>query len=508
LALVVLTGVFFRLYHLDRKTFWEDEALGAMHTLGYTESEIVSASPNVRDAAAMQRYLSLPREDSLGATVRSLALEDPQHPPLYYLLAHVWVRFFGSSVASIRSLAAIFGILALPCAYWFARELFDDSGVAATFTALLALSPFYVLYSQEAREYSLWTVTTLLMCVMFLRAVRIGNVVAWALYSAAFAISLYVFPFSALVALGQGLYLLLRERGKVRGPLLAFVAASFAGAAAFVPWLVVVAGSQGLRRGMGAIASEKLSFVRIGFVLLRDVRGVFFDLGNFHVGPVGSTVPNALLLIVALVLVAYALFFLVRNDSFERWGYIVVALCCPLLLLIARDVLVHGSFVYQARYFIPALLGLQLAVAFLFARNILGPRRRAWEFAFGLVLAGGVVSCLLSSQATTWWNKDYERSPEVAAIVNGAPGPMVVSDHYVSSVLDLSLYLRPAVALRLNLRCAQCALSQAVSLPPIPDGGSVFVLGVPGEANIGAARFIDARPHPPAPDRLNMFAPI
>ncbi len=511
LTLIVLAGVFFRLYNIDRKTFWEDEMLGAMHMLGYTEGEIVLASPGIRDAETMQQYFTLPAGDSLQATVRSLALEDPQHPPLYYLLAHLWVRFFGSSVLSIRSIAVLMGILVLPCAYWLARELFGAFDVAAAFTMLLGLSPFYVLYSQEAREYSLWTVTTLLMCVAFLRALRLGGAVAWTLYAVSFAVSLYVFPLSAFVALGHGLYLfvrVVRERAKFGGAaILAYAIAVFAAGISFVPWLTVMLTSASLRRGMGGIASEKLSLPQIALVLLKDVRGVFFDIGSFRIGPLASSAPNALLLIVSVVLVVYALYFAIRRSPFERWGFIVVALCCPLLLLVARDVLYHGSFVYQARYFIPALLGLQLAVAFLFARNMTGAGQWRWRITFAALLAGEAVSCLISSQASTWWNKDYERSPAVAAIVNGTPDALVASAYYVPSILDLSLYLKPGVALRLDLKCAQCTLAQAVSLPEVPLDRSVFVLGVPGE-NKDGMRLIDARPHPVRADALNMFAAL
>jgi uncharacterized membrane protein len=510
LTLIVLAGVFFRLYNIDRKTFWEDEALGAMHMLGYTEGEIVLASPSIRDAETMQRYFTLPAGDSLQATVRSLALEDPQHPPLYYLLAHLWVRFFGSSVLSIRSLSVLMGILVLPCAYWLARELFGDFDVAAAFTMLVGLSPFYVLYSQEAREYSFWTVTTLLMCVAFLRALRLGGVAAWTLYAVSFAVSLYVFPLSVFVALGHGLYLLarlVRERARFKGAILAYAIAVFAAGMSFVPWLAVMLKSPSLRRGMGGIASEKLSLSQIVLVFLKDVRGVFFDIGNFHLGPFASSAPNALLLIVSVALVVYALYFVVRRSPFDRWGFIVVGLCCPPLILVARDLLYHGSFVYQARYFIPVLLGLQLAVAFFFARNMAGAGQWRWRIMFAALLTGEAVSCLVSSQARTWWNKDYERSPAVAAIVNGTPGALVVSAHYVPSILDLSLYLRPDVALRLDLKCAQCALTQAVSLPEVPLDRPVFVLGIPGE-NKDGIRLIDARPHPVRADDLNMFAAI
>jgi uncharacterized membrane protein len=109
-TLAVLLGIFFRFYHLDRKVFWEDEILGAVHMLGYTEAEIVEASPHLKDASAVQHFLhaSAPIGHlALTDTVRSLAIEDPQHPPVYYLATRLWVSLFGSSPAAIRSLSAV-----------------------------------------------------------------------------------------------------------------------------------------------------------------------------------------------------------------------------------------------------------------------------------------------------------------------------------------------------------------------------------------------------------------
>jgi uncharacterized membrane protein len=35
LASAIVLGILFRLYHLDRKTFWEDEIVGTIRTLEY-----------------------------------------------------------------------------------------------------------------------------------------------------------------------------------------------------------------------------------------------------------------------------------------------------------------------------------------------------------------------------------------------------------------------------------------------------------------------------------------
>ena len=75
-------------------------------------------------------------------------------PYLYYVLAWPWARVFGLGEVGLRSLSAVFGTLAVPVSYAAGAALCSRRvGVVAA--ALVAVSPFLVWYSQEARSYSL-----------------------------------------------------------------------------------------------------------------------------------------------------------------------------------------------------------------------------------------------------------------------------------------------------------------------------------------------------------------
>src|SRR6476620_9842922 len=53
-------------------------------------------------------------------------------PPLYYSLAWVWTRVFGTGQVGLRSLSVLAGTLTIPFAYLAARELADRrAGLAA-----------------------------------------------------------------------------------------------------------------------------------------------------------------------------------------------------------------------------------------------------------------------------------------------------------------------------------------------------------------------------------------
>jgi uncharacterized membrane protein len=517
-VLTLVAGIFFRFYRLDGKVFWEDEILGAIHMLGYTEAEIVEGSPHIVDAQTLARYVRPDAgEDArpYSATVRSLALEDPQHPPLYYLISRFWTSVFGASASGQRSLAAVFGVLALPCVYLLCLELFGSLEIALVALLLVALSPLWVLYAQEAREYSLWSGVIALDAWLFLRACRLGGWPAWLGYGALTALALYIYPLTGLAVIGFGAYLLIRER-RLLGAFAGYLVASVAALVAFIPWLIAMRSSGGLERGMAVMMNAHLSPAAVASIFVRNLRFPFVDLGAFRLGPLGSTAVNLGLTVLVLALIAYALVCLVRQWPFRVWGFVLVGLCAPMMLLLGRDLVVSGHFVYQARYFMPLLLGIQIAVAAVFGRALFDDapsalRGRVFAALLVIVVAGELLSCVVSSRAATWWNKAYERNRAVAQIVNAAAQPVVVSNYYTPSVLALAFYLDPKVSMRLGLRCAQCGVdqgSQTALEAPLPASGSVFLLQSDPPSDGAPQQWINPQTFPPLERPLNMFLAI
>ena len=101
------------------------------------------------------------------------ALRQDGSPPLYYFLLHFWMRAFGTSDVAVRSLSGVFGVAALPLMWLAARRTgaraagFPGSrshghAVAWAATLVLAVSPFAVRYSTEARMYTM--VVALVLC--------------------------------------------------------------------------------------------------------------------------------------------------------------------------------------------------------------------------------------------------------------------------------------------------------------------------------------------------------
>jgi hypothetical protein len=75
-------------------------------------------------------------------------------PPLYYMLLHVWMSWFGTSEFATQSLSAVFGLLCVPAAFWAGNVMMGRRAAWAA-AAITAVNPFLTVHSYEARMYAL-----------------------------------------------------------------------------------------------------------------------------------------------------------------------------------------------------------------------------------------------------------------------------------------------------------------------------------------------------------------
>src|SRR5437016_4534059 len=120
IIVLLVVGIFFRFFNLGGKVYWHDETYTSLRISGYTAAEVKQQIFNER-IISQESFAKFQRpnlEKGLSDTINSLAIEDPQQPPLYYIIARFWVEIFGNSVIAMRSLSAVISLLAFPCVYW------------------------------------------------------------------------------------------------------------------------------------------------------------------------------------------------------------------------------------------------------------------------------------------------------------------------------------------------------------------------------------------------------
>ena len=172
-AIVLVIGVFFRCYNIDKKTYWHDEVYTSIRVSGYNGGEVIQEifRGKIIQPQDLLKYQKIIPEKTWKDTFNKL-LEHPEHPPLFYILSRGWQGIFGSSVLSSRSLSVVISFLVFPAIFWLCWELFNSVNVGLIAMALVAVSPVHVLYAQEAREYSLWTVAILLCSTTLIKAIK------------------------------------------------------------------------------------------------------------------------------------------------------------------------------------------------------------------------------------------------------------------------------------------------------------------------------------------------
>ncbi len=167
----------------------------------------------------------------LGNVLSAVRSTDEITPPLYFVLAWASSKL-GSNPEWLRLPSLVAGTASIPLLYLVGSRLLGRAaGVAAA--ALLALSPFMIYYSTEARAYSLMIAFLLGSTLSLLYALEGRGRGWWIAYAVASAAAMYSHYTAAFPLAAQALWALCAYPGLRREVLLANAGAALL----FVPWL-------------------------------------------------------------------------------------------------------------------------------------------------------------------------------------------------------------------------------------------------------------------------------
>jgi uncharacterized membrane protein len=422
LAIAIATGIFFRLYNLDKKVFWFDETISANHISGHGYEWyyfLKSGKPvEVKDLLTFQAP-----DERLGLkdSVNTLIELEPIHTPLFFCLLYFWAKFVGCSVLKLRLLPALISLLQIPATFWLCFELSGTLFLGMLAAALLSLSPVLVLYAQETREYSLFASATLILSASFLRAVRKQNLKSWTTYTLALIFALYTSLLTFFVIGSQLIYLLLHKGWRWKQFRNLFAAWAVA-IIVFLPWLRVL--WEHYERAAQVIqwlkhqssVSDLLEIWNINFA------NTFLDLGKYDL-------PFQLLMGAIVLVEMYAVIELSRKSR-RVAKFLLPLIATSTLPFMICDFIVGGRYSTPPRYQIAATIGIIISIAYLFYMKLREKtrfKRMSWAVVFSMLLLGELVSCAIMSQATGWRTKSV--GGNVAGIAE------VLNRDYSSSLL-------------------------------------------------------------------------
>jgi mannosyltransferase len=382
LLAVVVAGAAVRFATLDVQSFWIDE--------GYTV-----------------RMLHM----DLGGLLHGIPRTE-ETPPLYYLLAWLWTRPFGTSEVGVRSLSAVLGVATLPVLYALGRFLISErAGIAAA--ALAAFNPLLVWYSEEARSYSLLILLAAITALLAARAIVKGSDPArWAVAAAAAVATHY---FAVFFVVPQAIWLLLRSPERRRA--LAGVSAVGAVGAALVPLAIHQSHNRGARFIGNVDLGERLVQVPKQFL-------VGYDLP----AEVPLTVAAALLAVLALVLLATRADPRARRAAASAAWLIAAIVALPLLVAVA------GADYFISRNVIAAWIPLAIVLA----AGLAAPRVRRLGPVVAAALSGVFLAATIAVDANPEFQRDDWRGAARALGPATVPRALVVTP--LNGLVPLSLY--------------------------------------------------------------------
>ena len=156
--------------------------------------------------------------DSLPGVVEHVT-RDRGGAPLHFLLAWA-VAHLGFGLGGLRLLSAVFAIASLPLVAALGTRL-ADARVGFVATLVVAPSWLFLFHGVYGRMYSLFLFLSLACLLALLRALDHGGRGAWALWVATALLTVAAHPYVVLMLGGQGLYVLVARRDRIRSAALA-----------------------------------------------------------------------------------------------------------------------------------------------------------------------------------------------------------------------------------------------------------------------------------------------
>ena len=157
LSLWTILGLGLRWLNLSGKPPWTDEFATLVFSLGNSFKTV--PLDQIISANDLLQPLIVNPQHGMGQAINSLIRED-HHPPIYFALANLWGRLFSEpeglvNLEVMRSLPALCGVLSIPAIYYLAKLTFASSTIAHLTAIMMAVSPYGVFISQEARHYTM-----------------------------------------------------------------------------------------------------------------------------------------------------------------------------------------------------------------------------------------------------------------------------------------------------------------------------------------------------------------
>jgi uncharacterized membrane protein len=173
------------------------------------------------------------------------------HMPLYNILLHNWMNYFGNNIFTNRLLSLSFFIASIPLAFWVTRLITKRSEIGLYVATLLSFSPFANWFGNELRMYSMLVFFTLCShyCFIKLYEAKKNIPLVWFNYFLFSLLGIYTHYFFILFIFCQLIFFIFNQKTFIKGAKYNFLTIYVALTLMISPWIAYVkyinsAGSQ------------------------------------------------------------------------------------------------------------------------------------------------------------------------------------------------------------------------------------------------------------------------
>jgi uncharacterized membrane protein len=208
LIAAIFVGLILRLLNLTGKPLWMDEVITQIFSLGQTYDVVTTGSTSTVAAIAEVLQFTPTTCDAITSHVMVQSV----HPPLFFCMLHQWLALLQHSgfdlVWQMRSFAALLGTATIGLAYAIGRVAFRSQRIALGSAWVMAVSPFAIYLSQEARHYTMPMAIVMagLLCLSQIQQDwRNGKINPWVWigWTIAQTLGLYTHYFCVMATIGQ-----------------------------------------------------------------------------------------------------------------------------------------------------------------------------------------------------------------------------------------------------------------------------------------------------------------
>ncbi len=436
---IVIIGIALKFYSIESKYFWYDEIETIMHTSGISDKDYPSLV-SINEVKSINYYSNILHLNAQNYTIASQLkglFSMPQLAPLHPALLIFWHRIVGDDLIDYRLFNVFLFLLTLPFLFLLCKTLFQSNLAGWIAITLFSVSPFFNVYTQEARYIMLWTFFIIAIHYIFLKAMYNNKLKWWVGYAILAVLILYTSLLSAIVIFGHLIFIwIFRKDLRLVYSINIFVVFLI-----YLPWIIIMFNNQEeILRSMYwqkywkeihiwiPLLGELLGFTHI-FAIFEGCMHDYLEL--FMNGkPTYGILKWLVIDFVILILIIYSIIYFFRKSSRNNKAFLILTTILSILFIYVIDISRNGYVAYIWRYHVIGFIGVFLIVVNIFAEKI-KQKQIIFTAIFIILVTIGIVSDLKVPRNPCWtmyWRCKWWDNYMMAEKISKADKPLIITD--------------------------------------------------------------------------------